>query len=171
MFHPKKTFAAVSLCFQTCFDDDDDDGETTTTMMTTLSFPQGGECRDANPNRAVSSTPQRAVARCAGTSGNTNTNAITTPTTNARKPASSSSSSSSSSLRYESVFRRRRSSKGRWKCNLERRRHHRHRRIIDRAFRGSDDDTRLVVHEESRFGAVLRRARVDASESPELDKG
>ena len=32
-------------------------------------------------------------------------------------------------------------------------------RRIDRAFCGSDDDTRLVVHEESRFGAVLRRAR------------
>ena len=34
------------------------------------------------------------------------------------------------------------------------------RRIIDRAFRGSDDDTRLVVHEEKAdFSAVLRRAR------------
>ena len=44
------------------------------------------------------------------------------------------------------------------------------RRIIDRAFRGSDDDTRLVVHEESRFGAVLRRARAGRErESPGIE--
>ena len=105
--------------------------------MTTLSFPQsGGECRDAKSGIArkasfvVHNAHKRArFARCASTSGNTNTNAMNNTTTNARgKPASSSSSSSSSSLSMRKCFSTAAFfGKGRWKCTLERRRHHRHR--------------------------------------------
>ena len=102
-------------------------------MMTTLSFP-GGECIDAKSGIARASfvvhNVQRArFARCASTSGNTNTNTMNNTTTNARgKPASSSSSSSLSSPTMRKCFSTAAFfGKRRWKCTLERRRHHRHR--------------------------------------------
>ena len=132
----KKTFAAVSFCvllrqktkrggfcaFKGVL-------TTTTTMMTTTSsFPRGGEFIDAKSGIArascvVHNNAQRArFARCASTSGNTNTNAMNNnTTTNARgKPASSSTMRKCFST--AAFF-----GKGRWKCTLERRRHHRHR--------------------------------------------
>ena len=98
-------------------------------MMTNLSFPT--EVSDATgiARASVVHNVQRArFARCASTSGNTNTNAMNNTTTNARGKPASSSSSSSSSLSMRKCFSTAAFfGKRRWKCTLERRRHHRHR--------------------------------------------
>ena len=157
----------LSLClchFQTCFDDDDDDDDV-------VFSPKWGRCGTPNPEsriaRAVSSTTRSARSPGVLDVREHQHERDDQQYDHQRARETRVVVVVVVALRCESVFRRA-FREGRWKCTLERRRHHRHRGASSIALFAAATTMPGLSSMKSRFGGVAKSEAGRERESPEL---